>query len=78
MPATLGSAPLLTPWFGTWDVLQGSAEHDILLVTGLFAAAMAGIVLALYSGHLREQSPERKTVAVPILRQLQPKRRRRR
>jgi len=61
-----------------WDVMQGSAEHNILLVAGLFTVALAGIVLALYGSHLREQSPERKTVAVRIPRQIQPKRRRRR
>ncbi len=78
MPGTFGSAPLLTPWFGMWDIANGTTEYPVLLATGLFTIALAGVILALYGSHFRTPPTERKTVSAHVPRQLQRRRHRRR
>ena len=78
MPGTFGSAPLLTPWFGMWDIANGSPEYQLLTAAGLFTLVLAGVILAFYGGHFRAQEPERKTVAVHVPRAQHRRRHRRR
>jgi hypothetical protein len=60
------------------DIMQGATDFDILLVAGLFTIALAGVVLALYGSHFREQPAEHRTVVVRAPRPTQRMRRRRR
>ena len=74
MPGMFGSAPLLTPWFGMWDIANGSSESQMLVAAGLFTIVLAGVVLSLYGSHVRVFTPEQKPVAAPVSR---PRQRRR-
>lgn len=79
MPGTIGSAPLLTPWFGIWDLVQGTSEYSAAVAVGLFMIALVGVVLAMYGSHFRDDATEQqRTVTVPVNRptRRQPRRRR--
>jgi hypothetical protein len=44
----VGAGPLMSPWFGVWDLVMDSPEASIALIAVLFTMATAGIALAAF------------------------------